>query len=162
MTVFAHFRTWKPEQLEKEKRRLIESGTKNQTFVNLDLFYNQAESPLKKLDEKINNAKFWISEALDGITSNNLKKSTVRWAHDDCEEARNLIKDIDKIFHALKQRTEEKKKAKVNQEYKKIEYLTVLTGGHYKPPETRIIEEDDILSDFFKEWRRKQKPEARA
>jgi len=129
-------------------------GTKSDVFINQQALYEQVGGILENLDTDIfimlssikrNADKEWTPEEI---------KSDVNMAICRSKEARNKIQEIHDIFQAEKTK---RAKAIVNSSRKRIERLTVLKGGLYKPPQkTKTFTADDLISDEFKKWQKEQ------
>lgn len=119
-------------------------------FVNQQALYEKIGQLLEDLDADVYTTtadlksfmdKEWVPKDIRREIESSIKYS--QWA-------RNKIEEIHKILQ-----TERHKGTKtvVDLSRKRIESITVIKGGLYKPPEPETIN-NGILSDAYKSWRK--------
>jgi len=140
----------------KEAKAVKSGKMSKSTFINADLLYQQIDALLGDLNADILMAGCSIDkkprcgyDCIPQEIQDNIRSSIRRY-----KEARDKIQKIRDTFTAFKQQHSKRSKAKVQKESKLIEHLTVITGDLYHPP--RLNPSQDILSDTFKEFLKKQ------
>lgn len=127
------------------------------TFVNLNLLYEEIDAILEKLDTKMAAAGIWLDERhMENDWLPEEVKTHIGYAYADNKKAREMVEDIKEIFLDFKRKSRNKPALALKQK-SRIRHLNVHKGGLYSPPEVVKVVEDDLISDSFKEWREAQK-----
>jgi len=110
---------------------------KRDTFVNLDLLYEQLDKPLEELDTKVFWAKRWLDEEyassqwIPARVERNIDRSM-----QESQEALSLISEIKEILAQFKKDSLEKpERISCESSSPRIKHMKVIMGGLYHGPE---------------------------
>ena len=120
---------------------------KKDTFVNLDLLYEQMDRMLGDLNMKVCSAGNWLEgkEYSEEWIPEGVKRK-IGYSKEANQRARDLLSEIQLIFSEFKKKGN-RKPPKPSSERHRIEYLQIIKGGLYQPPEPIIVKDSDILSE---------------
>lgn len=126
------------------------------TFVNLNLFYEEIIDPLNDLETKVIWAKGWLNdECFNNCWISKDAKIKINYSIQESEKALGLISEIQKILLEFNKKGS-RKSARVPQQNPRISHMKVIRGGLYKPPEVTIT---GILSGAGRAWTKKYRKE---
>jgi len=126
------------------------------TFVNLNLLYEEIEATLIKFNDKTRDAERWLdSDTLRNEWMPSEARTYIQYVLADITKAKVLAANIQEILLDFKMKGR-RKPARVASGKPRIAHMNVIKGGIYKPAEVITDGADDILSETFKAWRREQ------
>jgi len=123
------------------------------TFINSGLLYERIASTIKTVTKEILQANRYCNQLYktDYLPEDLRQKQA--WVLDGTCKAWKALDELNKSFHETKNIH---KQAIVIPDRKRIERMTVIRGGLYKP----LARVDDCLSDKFRAFLEKERAEA--
>ncbi len=126
------------------------------TFVNLNMLYEQIDKPLNKLREKIEQAERWLgSDCISDCWLPEKEKEYIKWATEDSKEALGMISKIENIIYGFREKACQTSTRSLIPRTR-IDHLNVVRGGQCKPLQRS---KDDILTAAGKAFMEKERAE---
>ncbi|MEI7636352.1 MAG: hypothetical protein WCJ37_03550 [Syntrophus sp. (in: bacteria)] len=123
------------------------------TFINAGLLYEQLGGKIREAMDKVKSSHRRAKGVYDMRYFPEDLRQKQRWVIEESMEVLQALEDIRSI---LQTSAATKKQAIAIPDRKRIERMTVIAGGLYKPP-ARV---DDCLSDKFRAFLEKERAEA--
>jgi len=126
------------------------------TFVNLNMLYEQIDKPLNELRERVEQAERWLrSDCINDCWLPEKEKQHIKWAIGDSKEALEMISKIENIIYGFREKACQTSTRSLIPRTR-IDHLNVVRGGQCKPLQRP---NDDILTPAGKAFMEKERAE---